>query len=93
MALASNSAAWFRQTGVNPLKISTGNVIYTKANNKQSYLPDAQALEKAVDTQLLTWSPGNFDSTADNVNNPSQNPSSYTHEAFPYGWSGNAAIG
>ncbi|KJH72405.1 di-heme oxidoredictase family protein [Aliterella atlantica] len=93
LALASNSAAWFRQTGVNPLKIGTADVVYTKADNKQAYLPDAQALEKAVDAQLLTWSPGNFDSTGDNVNNPSQNPSSYTHEAFPYGWSGNAAIG
>jgi hypothetical protein len=27
------------------------------------------------------------------VNNPSQNPPSYTHEAWPYGWSGNASIG
>lgn len=101
LALASNSAAWFRQTGVNPQTIRRGETTYIKADGKRylrdastrSRLPDAKALENAVDAELLTWSPGNFDSTGDNVNNPSQNPSSYTFAAYPYGWSGNAAIG
>ena len=93
LALASNSAAWFRQTGVNPTKIRSGQHTYINANNKEARLPDAKALEDAVDTALLTWPPGNFDSTGDNQNNPSQNPSSYTHDAWPYGWSGNASIG
>jgi len=101
LALASNSAAWFRQTGVNPSTIRRGETTYIKADDKgyprhrsrRSRLPDAKALENAVDAELLTWSPGNFDSTGDNVNNPSQNPSSYTFAAYPYGWSGNAAIG
>jgi len=44
-----------------------------------------QALENAVDAALLAWPP-NFDSTGDNRNNPSQNTSSYTHDAWPYGW-------
>ncbi len=93
LALASNSAAWFRQTGVNPLKIRSGEHTYINADGKQAKLPDAAALEKAVDAAFLTWTPGNFDSTGDNKNNPSQNPSSYTFKAYPYGWSGNAAIG
>ncbi|MEI2583684.1 hypothetical protein [Scytonema sp. PRP1] len=93
VALASNSAAWFRQTGVNPLTIRRGEHTYIKSNNNQARLPDAKALEDAVDAQLLTWAPGNFDSTPDNNNNPSQNPSSYTFGAYPYGWSGNSAIG
>ncbi|GAB1541652.1 hypothetical protein NUACC21_43240 [Scytonema sp. NUACC21] len=93
LALASNSASWFRQTGVNPLTVRRGEHTYIKADNKEARLPDAKALEDAVDTELLTWTPGNFDSTGDNRNNPSQNPSSYTFAAYPYGWSGNAAIG
>ena len=93
LALASNSASWFRQTGVNPQTIRRGETTYIKADGKQARLPNAKALEDAVDEQLLAWSPGNFDSTGDNKNNPSQNPSSYTFAAYPYGWSGNAAIG
>ena len=93
LALASNSAAWFRQTGVNPLKIQSGEHTYINADGKQAKLPDAETLEKAVDAAFLTWSPGNFDSTGDNKNNPSQNPSSYTFKAYPYGWSGFSAIG
>jgi mono/diheme cytochrome c family protein len=93
LALASNSASWFRQTGVNPTKIQSGDRTYIKPDNQEARLPDAQALENAVDAALLTWPPGNFDSTGDNRNNPSQNTSSYTHDAWPYGWSGNASIG
>lgn len=93
LALASNSASWFRQTGVSPTKMRLGQHNYINTDNKEARLPDAQALEKAVDAALLSWPPGNFDSTGDNKNNPSQNPSSYTYDTWPYGWSGNAAIG
>lgn len=93
ISLASNSAAWFRQTGVNPQTVRRGETTYINADDKQARLPNAKALEAAVDAELLTWTPGNFDSTGDNINNPSQNPSSYTFAAYPYGWSGNAAIG
>lgn len=93
LALASNSAAWFRQTGVNPTQITTSGTTYIDATGKTARLPDVEALESAVDEQLLSWAPGNFDSTGDNRNNPSQNPSSYTLGAHPYGWSGPSAIG
>lgn len=93
LALASNSAAWFRQTGANPLTIARSGTAYINADNQQSDLPNVKALEDAVDEALLAWPPGNFDSTGDNKNNPSQNPSSYTFAAYPYGWSGNASIG
>jgi hypothetical protein len=93
LAMATNSAAMFRQTGVNPTKVPPGEHIYINANGEEVRLPDAKALEDAVDADLLSWAPGNFDSTGNMVNNPSQNPPSYTHEAWPYGWSGNASIG
>ncbi|HEY9901039.1 MAG TPA: hypothetical protein V6D43_01195 [Candidatus Sericytochromatia bacterium] len=93
LAFATNSAAMFRQTGVNPTKVPLGEHTYINANGEEVRLPDAKALEDAVDADLLSWVPGNFDSTGNMVNNPSQNPPSYTHEAWPYGWSGNASIG
>lgn len=94
-AFGTNSAAMFRQTGVNPLTIlaSDKSTTYINAKGQKAKLPDPKALEDAVDAQLLTWAPGNFDSTGDNVNNPSQNPSSYTFEAYPYGWNGFSSIG
>jgi hypothetical protein len=41
----------------------------------------------------LSWPPGTFDSTADLIVNPSQNPDSFTWRDHPYGWTGFAAIG
>lgn len=93
LASATNSAALFRQTGVNPTKLPPGDHTYINSQGEEARLPDAKAVEDAVDAQLLTWLPGNFDSTGNMVNNPSQNPSSYTFEAYPYGWSGFSAIG
>jgi len=81
LAFATNSAALFRQTGVNPTKIPPGEHTYINAKGREARLPDAKALEDAVDADLLTWPPGNFDSTGSLQNNPSQNPSSYTYDA------------
>nr|WP_290224957.1 di-heme oxidoredictase family protein [Trichocoleus desertorum] len=92
-AFATNSAAMFRQTGINPKNFSPGDRTYINVAGQTATLPDAKALEDAVDAQLLAWSPGNFDSSPDNVNNPAQIPPSYTHETFPYGWSGFASVG
>ena len=93
LAAASNSAAMFRHTGVNPLQLPLGQQSYINADGQEAQLPNAKVLEDAVDAQALAWSPGNFDSTGTLVNNPSQNPSSYTFDAYPYGWSGHSAIG
>ncbi|MDZ7950111.1 hypothetical protein [Nostoc sp. DedQUE09] len=93
LAFATNSAAMFRQTDVNPTQIPAGEHTYINADGEESRLPDAKTLEDAVDAKLLTWPPGNFDSTGTLVNNPSQIPSSYTFDAWPYGWSGHSAIG
>ncbi|MCU0548898.1 MAG: hypothetical protein MUC48_06075 [Leptolyngbya sp. Prado105] len=92
-AFGTNSAAMFRATGVKPADMPLGNKTYVNTAGQKARLPDAKALEDAVDAQFLSWAPGNFDSTPDNVNNPSQNPSSYTFEAYPYGWSGFASVG
>lgn len=93
LAFASNSAAFFRQTDVNPMRLPPGRESYKTADGRAMALPDAQAVEDAVDEALLAWPPGNFDSTGDLRNNPSQIPTAYTFDAWPYGWSGFANIG
>ncbi|MBD0337052.1 MAG: hypothetical protein ICV62_16315 [Cyanobacteria bacterium Co-bin13] len=93
LALAPNSAALFRQTDVNPTDIPPGNYAYINDEGEIANLPDAEQVEKAVDGALLSWPPGNFVSNGDLKNNSAQVPSSYTHEAFPYAWSGVASIG
>lgn len=93
IAFASNSAALFRQTAVNPTKIPPGEHTYIKADGQESRLPDALAVEDAVDADMLAWPPGNFTSNGDLNNNPSQIPSSYTHGSWPYSWSGIASVG
>lgn len=93
LALASNSAALFRQTDVNPTKITTGQHTYINAEGKKAYLPDAKILEDEVDAAMLSWIPGNFVSNGDLKNNSAQVPTSYTHGAWPYAWSGVASIG
>ncbi|MBD3882043.1 hypothetical protein IFO70_09765 [Phormidium tenue FACHB-886] len=93
LAFATNSAAMFRHTGVNPTKLPLGELAYLDAKGQELRLPAAAAVEEAVDAEMLSWAPGNFDSTPTMGNNPSQNPSSYTFEAYPYGWSGHSAIG
>jgi hypothetical protein len=92
MALGTNSAALFRQTGADPRAAPPGGTRYAGSAGEER-LPLAAAVEDAVDADLLAWPPGNFDSTGDLENNPSQIPSSFTFGASPYGWSGFAAIG
>jgi hypothetical protein len=54
LAFATNSAAMFRQTDINPTQIPAGKHTYINANGEKSRLPDAKALEDAVDAKLLT---------------------------------------
>ncbi|MGI0486751.1 hypothetical protein ACN4EK_15025 [Pantanalinema rosaneae CENA516] len=93
LAMASNSAALFRQTDVNPNQMPSGEQTYRNSEGELAQLPDRQVMEDAVDEALLSWPPGNFVSNGDLKNNTAKVPSSYTHEAFPYAWSGVASIG
>lgn len=93
LAMASNSAALFRQTDVNPTDIPQGQHTYIKSNGEVATLPDPKLLEDAVDASILSWPPGNFVSNGDLRNNSAKVPSSYTHDAWPYAWSGVASIG
>jgi hypothetical protein len=95
MALAPNSAAFFPNALDVPLEVlaHTAGVVVEKAAGGSASLPDHDALEDAVDRVLLSWPRGHFDSTPDGVANPSQIPSSFTREAYPYGWTGFAAAG
>jgi len=93
LAFATNSAALFRQSSINPTEMPPGEHTYINKDGQEARLPDAKAMEDAVDQDLLSWPPGNFTSNGDLQNNPSQIPSSYTHGAWPYSWSGVASIG
>ena len=93
LAMATNTAALFRQTDVNPTRVPLGKHSYINSRGEIGYLPDAQKMEDAVDTAILAWPPGNFVSNGDLVNNSAKIPSAYTHEAYPYAWSGVASIG
>lgn len=93
LAFASNTAALFRQSNVNPNDVKPGSHTYINKNGQEARLPDIKAMEDAVDADFLAWPPGNFTSNGDLNNNPSQIPSSYTHGAWPYSWSGVASIG
>jgi hypothetical protein len=50
LALASNTAALFRQTDVNPAKIFTGENIYLNSDGEKAYLPEPQ---KMIDKESL----------------------------------------
>jgi hypothetical protein len=88
LALASNSAAYFLHTGVDPRGLRVGAKSVVGPDHGREMLPDARALEDAVDADLLAWPPGNFDSMTDLVNAPTQIPSSFTWQAGPFSWSG-----
>lgn len=53
-------------------------MIYINKDGQEDRLPDIKVTETAVDTNLLSWFPGNFTSNGD-LKNPSQIPLSYTH--------------
>lgn len=95
LALATNSASYFMHTDVQPLRDvpqHSANSVRYSTGNPQS-LPDIAAFETAVDTALLMWPRGNFDSLTDLKADPTQNPVSFTYENYPYGWTGNFMAG
>ncbi|RUT05653.1 hypothetical protein DSM106972_036600 [Dulcicalothrix desertica PCC 7102] len=93
IAMASNSAALFRQTDVKPNQIPPGEHTFINNKGETAKLPDTKTMENEVDAAILSWPPGNFVSNGDLKNNSAQIPTSYTHETFPYAWSGVASIG
>jgi hypothetical protein len=93
LAMATNTAALFRQIDANSTRVPLGKHSYINNQGEIGYLPDAQKMEGAVDTTVLAWPPGNFVANGELVNNSAKIPSAYTHEAYPYAWSGVASIG
>ena len=95
LALASNSAAYFLHTDVSNLNryVTPASLRITGSDGKTLSLPDPGLLEQAVDDALSQWPPGSFDSMIDLRADPTQIPSSFTREGYPYGWSGFAGAG
>jgi hypothetical protein len=93
LAMATNSAAYFTHTGVDARELPPGDQVMVLPDGTSEPLPDAQALEDAVDAQLLAWPPGSFDTTTDLVSNPIRVPDSFTRGDHPFAWAGNQAIG
>ncbi|GAE33775.1 electron transport protein [Halalkalibacter akibai] len=98
LALASNSTAYFTNTDVDSkvIKQFISKQEWMKekeSNGDYIAMPDAYDLENEVDRNLMQWPKGNFDSTMDLVNNPSQIPDSFTLGDHPYGWNGFASVG
>lgn len=84
LALATNSTAYFTNTDVDAQKIQSfideQDWMKEKERGKENFvaLPDKEKVEDAVDRALLAWPRGNFDSTMDLENNPTQIPDSFT---------------
>jgi hypothetical protein len=55
--------------------------VMTLPDGTQESLPDRQALEDAVDAELLASPLGSFDRTTDLVNNPVRVPDSFTQNS------------
>lgn len=95
LALASNPAALWPQSGIQSLadfQTKPDRFVRQQAGGT-GLLPDRAALGDAIRTMLAGWPAGSVDTTADLIVNPTSIPSSFTREAWPYGWSGQAAIG
>ena len=95
LALGTNSAAYFMHTDVRPLNdvpVDSERMV-TNSRGESVALPNIAALEQAVDTALLMWPRGNFDSLTDMKADPTQNPISFAWGSHPYGWSGNFMAG
>lgn len=95
MAFATNSAAYFRHTDVNPQHMAALKAHLDQLDGESSPvpLPDVEEFEEAVDRTLMSWPAGNFDSSIDLKANPAQIPDSFTFGDHPYSWSGFAKAG
>lgn len=93
-ALASNSAAYFSHTDVNPIReYLKGDKPIIDSSEKKTPLPDSKKMEEEVDRALLRMAPGTFDMTQDLIHNPTAIPDVFTKGDAPYGWNGFAHDG
>lgn len=95
LALARNPAAVWPQTGLLSLKEfqTRPDQFVRRSETGTDLLPDPVTLANAIRGMLGLWPAGSVDTTADLVVNPTSIPASFTRDAWPYGWSGQAAIG
>ncbi|HXC53153.1 MAG TPA: hypothetical protein VN634_19860 [Candidatus Limnocylindrales bacterium] len=95
LAFATNSAAYFPHAEVASLEpyVRDRSRRVAAFDGSAVPLPDASALEAAVDEVFASWPPGSFDTTTDMKADPTQIPDSFTLGDHPYGWSGYAAVG
>jgi len=95
LALAPNSAAYFTHTDVSKLVdyVKNQNRTVINSKGKAEPLPDPDMLEKAVDANLVKWSPGSFDTTVDMISDVTQIPDMFTKGGHPYSWSGFGLVG
>ena len=95
VALAPNSSAAFTRLKFNPLDPQFQGDGKTIINSKGELvkLPDPQKFEQAFDNAVLDVPFGNFESSADGINNTTQIPSIFTFQTNPYFLDGQFAIG
>lgn len=95
LALSTNSASYFSHAEISNIKkyMQKNSRAIIDSKGEPASLPDPGKLEKAVDSILVKWPRGNFDTTIDLISNPIQIPDSFTLRDHPYSWSGMAMAG
>jgi hypothetical protein len=95
VALAPNSAAAFSRLKFDPLdpKFQGNGKTIINSEGKSVKLPDPQKFEQAFDNAVLDVPFGNFESSADGINNTTQIPSIFTFQTSPYFFDGQFAVG
>ncbi|MEX0929819.1 MAG: hypothetical protein WDZ53_10460, partial [Balneolales bacterium] len=95
LAMGTNSASFFANTDIDDTgRFITENSIQVMGSDGElHYLPDPDSLEQAVDSTLVLWPPGSFDSSNETRATPTRNPDSFTLGDHPYGWTGFSMAG
>lgn len=95
LALGTNTASYFNHTQLENLKkfIKNSTRVVKTSDGKEEALPDIEALEEYVDSEVVKWPKGSNDTTIELKNNPVQIPDAFTKGDHPYGWSGQGLIG
>lgn len=95
VALSPNTSAGFARLNFNPLNPQyqgNGKTIIN-SQGQAVKLPDPEKFEKAIDNAVLDVPFGNFESSADGINNTTQIPSGFTFKNHPYFFDGQFAVG